>query len=315
MTTAFMFPGLNGLLRRSDRNQYLQVPEVQARFREAELLLEGKFGMNLSFDRILSGTTEEIYAVKNVSIAAVIICAIQVGVADRLMASEGEPSWLIGCSLGDLARSVCAGAYRFEDAIVNHIRYTRGIDGIEKIGANIGVATPSQAGFSDEDYRWFDEVQVDVSRLTPRFLNIGGRTADLKKVEARARERGWRTMPILNYPAHSRYILPYVEKIQAEFDEVQVQTPRLPTFSSFSARPISDPDEIRREFLLSITQTIHWDRAIRSLVENHGVTRFVNVGPCRSLSKMMKDIGVNAVTVEAYELIQCREEVAPPMPH
>jgi hypothetical protein len=30
---------------------------------------------------------------------------------------------------------------------------------------------------------------------------------------------------------------------------------------------------------------------VKDLVENHGVTRFVNIGPCRSLSMLLEEMG------------------------
>lgn len=300
---AFIFPGLNGLLRRADRNRFLGLPEVQARLSQAEGVLRDRFGIELSLNTLLEQGTSDIYAVQNISIAAVIICAIQVGVTDRLKSLGIQPDWVMGCSLGDLARSICAEAYRFEDAIYNHVHFTRGIEGIDKIGRNIGVAAKASQPFTDQDFAWFEEIGVDVSQLTPRFLNVGGRYAELEQVEAMAPEKGWHTMPILEYPAHSRYILPFVERVAGDFQEVTVGLPQIPMFSSFSNRPLENPDEIKKEFLLSITQTIHWHRAVTTLVREHGITEFVNIGPCRSLSRMMGDIPGAAPVIEADSLI------------
>lgn len=300
--TAYIFPGLNGLLRRADRKRYLHLDEVQARLRQAELALQARFGMKLDLNALLDQSTQDLYAIENISVAAVIICAIQVGVTDRLRSRGFSPDWVMGCSLGDLARAVCAEAYSFEDAICNHVHFTQKIDGIDKIGRNIGVAAPAAAPFNDEDYRWFDNVGVDVSALTPRFLNVGGRYADLEHVEVRAREKGWHIMPILEYPAHSRYILPYVERVQDQFQDVQVLEPKLKMFSSFSCRPIHQPEDIKSEFLLSITQTIHWHRAVTALVRDYGVRQFVNIGPCKSLTRMMGDIPDAAPVIEADQI-------------
>ncbi len=302
-TQAFIFPGLNGLLRRADRNRYLVLPEVKERFRQAEVVLSDRLNHKTPLLDLLEKSTEEIYAVENISLAAVVICAIQTGVTDRLRDHGLNPEWVMGCSLGDLARAVYASAYSFEDAVYNHVHFTRGIEGIEKIGRNIGVAAPISSPFDVADYNWFEEIEVDVSCLTPRFLNVGGRHAELGLVEKRATERGWHVMPILEYPAHSRYILPFVQKIEGEFSRVQVNTPQVKIFSSFSCRPLVDPEEIKKEFLLSITKTIHWHKAVTTLVRDHDVSEFVNIGPCRSLSRMMGDIPGAAPVIEADALI------------
>jgi [acyl-carrier-protein] S-malonyltransferase len=210
----------------------------------------------------------------------------------------------MGCSLGDLARSVYSGAYLFEDAVYNHVYYTRAIAGIDKIGANIGILAPKGQPFTftPEDFKWFDAMEVDVSRLTARFLNVGGRFRDLEQIKTAARERGWNVMNILDYPAHSRYILPFVERVAQDALRVRVNAPKIPMFSSFSVQPLVDPELIKREFLLSITMPIHWHVAVETLVATHGVRKFVNIGPCRSLSGLMRDIPVEVEVIEAADL-------------
>ena len=303
MKTAYIYPGLNGLLRPKDRSRFLHLPEVQARFKKAEVALADRLGMKVDFAHLLTLPTEEIYAIENISLAAAAICAIQSGVGDRLKATLPAPDWLMGCSLGDLARSVYADSYQFEDAVVNHIKFTQDIGGINQIGKNIGVSAPAGTKFSDADYAWFNEIEVDVSQLSSRFLNIGGRFKEIALIEERAIEAGWKTMTILEYPAHSRYILPFVEKVKKEILDVSVHAPTIPVFSSFSAKQLTDPEEIKREFILSITKTIHWDLAVTRLVREQGVTRFVNIGPCSSLSSLMRDIPVEVEMIEAHQLI------------
>jgi [acyl-carrier-protein] S-malonyltransferase len=303
MSKVFMFPGLNGLLKKADRMRYANQPNVQRYFQSAEIIIGDKFNKKISFLDFLNESTEYIYSVDNISLAAVAICSIQGGVSEAVASEFGKPDWVIGCSLGDLGRSVFANAYSFEDAVTNHIKFTQKIDGIDKIGKNIGVLATKTDSFSEEDYQWFSDIKVDVSRLTPRFLNIGGRFEDLKKIEEKAIENSWGTMTLLEYPAHSRYILPYVEAVRQDFQTVKTHSPKIKMFSSLSAVPISDPEIIREEFLLSITRPIHWCQAIERLHLEHGASEFINIGPCRSLSKMMRDIPVEVTVTESYDIL------------
>lgn len=303
MSVAFIFPGLNSLMRKSDRARFLHLPEVQDYFTRAENVISERFNKKFDFKEFLELPAEEIYSLKNISLAAVAICSIQSGVAQRLKDKVGEPDWVMGCSLGDLARAVFAGAYAFEDAVFNHIWFTQRIDGIDQIGKNIGVLAPKGEVFSAEDFAWFDETAVDVSCLTPRFLNIGGRYADLNKVEERAKEKNWNVITILEYPAHSRYILPYVQAVESDFHEVKAFKPKISVFSSLSTQPLEDPELIKQEFLLSITRPIHWSQAVQQLVNDKNIKQFINIGPCRSLSGLMRDIPVQVETKEAFEIL------------
>jgi [acyl-carrier-protein] S-malonyltransferase len=294
-------------MRRADRGRFIELPEVQEYFKRAEAALASRLNLTVNLNQLVQKEKDEIYAIENLSLAAVIICSIQCGVYKKLESAGLKYDWLMGCSLGDNARAIAAGSYLFEDAVVNHVHFTKNIEGVDKIGANIGVAAKVSHPFSSEDMAWFEEIGTDASHLTPRFLNIGGRFKELQLIRERAKEKRWAVMPILDYPAHSRYIAPYVEKVEDEYRTVSMTAPQKRIFSSLSCKELKQPEEIREEILLCITKTIHWHRAIETLVSEKNVTEFINIGPCRSLSGMMKDIPVDAKLTEASELIFTEE--------
>ena len=304
MKTAFVFPGLNGLLRQKDRERYLKLSHVIKRLEQAQTALLRELNLKTDLMGMLKQrNTDEIYRIDNISLAAVVISAIQVGVVDHLREHFPNPEWMVGVSLGDIARTVSAGAYDFEVAVVSHVRFTYKIDGIDKLGGNIGVATTLARPFTTEDFDWFESMGVDVSILTSRFLNVGALFKSLELVRERARERGWRIMPIIDYPAHSRYILPYVDASRDEFMNVQTMKPLIPIFSTISCKSLTDPKEIKTEFLETITRTIHFEQAITKLYNEHGVTRFVNIGPCKSLYTLLRDIPLDFDIVDAEDLL------------
>jgi [acyl-carrier-protein] S-malonyltransferase len=304
MKTAYLFPGLNGLLRQKDRERYLELPHVQARLKMAQTALYRDLGLNVDLLSMITQNTEEIYRINNISLAAVLISSIQVGVVDHLRELFPNPDYMVGVSLGDIARTVCAGAYDFETAVVSHVKFTHKIDGIDKLGGNIGVATTLQKPFSDEDFEWFEDNGVDVSVLTSRFLNVGALFSALEKVRVRSKEKGWRVMPILDYPAHSRYIKPYVDASENEFLQVKTVEPLVPIFSTLTCRTLELPSEIKKEFLETITKTIHFEKAITRLNKEHGVTRFINIGPCKSLYTLLRDIPLEFQIEDAEVLLK-----------
>lgn len=303
MTTAFIFPGLNGLLRQKDRERFINLPHVKKRFKQAEDALLTNLGLEVNFLKMLEQNSEDIYRIDNISLTAVIISSIQVGVVDHLRETVNAPDWMVGVSLGDIARSVCSGAYDFDVAVVSHVRFTQKIDGIDKLGGNIGVATTLSKPFTEEDFLWFQIMGVDVSILTSRFLNVGALFNSLERVRERAKNRGWRIMPIIDYPAHSRYIKPYVEASRNEFMNVKTTAPLIPIFSTISCKNLKDPHEIKEEFLETITRTIYFEKAIRILSKDYGVKQFVNIGPCKSLYTLLRDIPLDFNVVDAEDLL------------
>jgi [acyl-carrier-protein] S-malonyltransferase len=309
MRTVFLYPGLNGLLKKEDRFRYTHLPQVKKRLGQVQNIFKG-LGEEFSFEEYFNQNIEEIYSVQNICRAATAICAIQVGVTDYLMGQYIKPQWMVGCSLGDLARSISAGVCDFEDCIEGYIRFAKNLNGIEKIGANIGVSKrktgPTNGTFS-RGPEAFEEAEIsdmnnmglDVSIMTPYFLNIGGTYSLLEQFEKMAQEKNWRVVKILNYPAHSRYIADYVARASERISHVPTREPKIKLFSSISCKQVSDPQELKLELVFNMTKPLRWGEALVRLEKQEGPLRFINIGPCQSISKMIQDLPLKSQFQEA----------------
>jgi [acyl-carrier-protein] S-malonyltransferase len=299
MKTVFLYPGLNGLLKNEDRYRYTHLPQVKKRLCQVEDLFKENYGDNFLFKEYFNQNIEEIYSVQNICRAATAICATQVGVAEYLMDQCIKPDWMIGCSLGDLARSISAGVCSFEECIDGYIRFAKKLDGIEQIGANIGVSKPRGQSFVESEFLEMSEMGLDVSVMTPSFLNIGGRYSDLENFEKLANDRRWRVIKILNYPAHSRYIVDFVSNASDKIADVQTYKPKVKLFSTISCKEVSDPKELKTEMIFNMTKPLRWGEALVKLDELEGPLQFINIGPCQSISKMIKDLNLKSQFREA----------------
>ncbi len=301
--TCVIFPGLNGLFKDEDRNRFLAVPEVQTRFAQAEEVFADTFGMKFSFSEFLALPKEELYRIERISMASASITAIQVGVMDAIRNVLPEPEWFLGISMGDTARSVCAGAWSFEAAMVAIVKYTRSIEGADQVGANISLSCAKGEQFSEADLEFFSALNLDASHLTPRFINVAGSRENLKKVAIQAQQKGWRWLESFNYPVHSRELKPYVETVRPEFTQVPFHKPTGRILSSVSCREIYEPTELRDELMETVVAPIHFQKPIDLLIGKHGVERFINIGPCQTNSKFLKELGRSAEVVESAQIL------------
>src|SRR5262249_19810533 len=62
-------------------------------------------------------------------------------------------------------------------------------------------------------------------------------------------------------------------------------------YSSVLRREVKRPEEFREEFISSLVLSYNWKETVNDLVTNHAVTSFVNIGPCRTLSKLLRERG------------------------
>lgn len=305
MANVFIFPGLNSLLKPSSRSWFKDYPEVLEHFSIAEKILKKHYGYQDTFLNFLDKPIDEIYEPHNIGLAAVIICSVQVAIYKILINKIGEPDWVMGCSLGDIARNVCSGSFSFETTVEEHFKFTQGIEGIDKIGGNISLVTTDGSSFTDEDFNWFEDIEVDASKLTPRILNIGGLFKDLKKIKDKAEVNNWAAQDLVNYPVHCRHILPIVADSGYDINKITAQAPHIKVFSSVLNKPLETESEIREESILGVIKPIHWHESVFNLIKNHNVDTFVNIGPCRSLSMIMRDLRLpnNIRVLEAKRLI------------
>lgn len=299
MKTTFIYAGLNGLLKAEDRLRYLNLPEVRERLKQVEDIFKSQKQIEFKFEQFLRSTTEEVYAVDNISKAATAICAIQVGVSEHLMNKGITPDWTFGCSMGDLARSIVSDIVEFKTCIASYISFSDHIQGIETIGANIGISKLAGAPFTNDEIDEIRNLQLDVSVMTPKFLNIAGRYEEINQLLTEAPARGFRTVKILDYPAHSRYILPYVIAATNQVQDLKFQSPRFRVFSCISCEEITNNLEtIKKELLMNTLETLRWGEAISKL-EQVEEMRFINIGPCKSLTKMIPDLNLKSPIFDA----------------
>lgn len=298
MKTVFLYPGLNGLIKPEDRNRYLHLKFVQKRLATVQNIFLKNYNESFDFEEYFKKPVAEIYSVENIGKAATAICAIQVGVTDHLVEQNIHADWMIGCSLGDLARSVSSAMCSFDDCIIGYIKFAKKLRGIEKIGANIGVSKGKGQTFSNEDLQEMNEMGLDVSVMTRSFINIGGRYSDLENFKNFAANKKWRVIKILDYPAHSRYIASFVTSAMSEIQNTPITQPNTKLFSSISCKELSCPQELKKELVLNMTTPLRWGEALVKLEEQEGSLQFINIGPCRSISKMIRDLPLKSQFLE-----------------
>jgi len=119
----------------------------------------------------------------------------------------------------------------------------------------------------------------------PDQLVLSGALGALDEAEAELKERGIRgkRLPVAG-AFHSPLMEPAVEPFRAVVKGVEFAEPRVPVMSCVTARPFED---IPGELVRALTEPVRWLEVVRAL-EARGVTEFVETGPGRVLSGLVK---------------------------
>ena len=101
---------------------------------------------------------------------------------------------------------------------------------------------------------------------------------------------------------HSEFMRPAREKLATVLDTVTFKSPALPVLSNVTGKPHStDPGEIKALMLRQVTETTRWADDVEA-AKAMGCTRFVEFGPGKVLSGLVKKIDASLATCNVGDL-------------
>ena len=145
---------------------------------------------------------------------------------------------------------------------------------------------------------------------TPANINsaaqvvLSGDKAQIAAAAATAKELGIkRAIPLATAGAfHSKFMQPAREKLAPVLDGIAFHAPKIPVISNVTGRVhSSDPAEIKDVMLRQVTETTRWADDIAAAKEL-GCTRFIEFGPGKVLSGLIKKIDAALTTLNVSDL-------------
>ena len=129
---------------------------------------------------------------------------------------------------------------------------------------------------------------------------ISGDEAGVAAAIAAAKALGARAIPLnVSAPFHCPLMQPAAKAMAEALAQVDLRAPATPLVANITARPVSDPDEIRRLLVEQVTGRVRWRESVAWMAGEGGVSRFVELGAGKVLTGMAKRI---APEVEAVAL-------------
>ena len=141
---------------------------------------------------------------------------------------------------------------------------------------------------------------------------LSGSKDAIAAAAAAAKELGIkRAIPLATAGAfHSPFMAPAREKLAAVLDAVQFSAPKFPVLSNVTGKPHSfDPGEIKAMMLEQVTGTTNWAADVEA-AKALGCTRFVEFGPGKVLSGLIKKIDAALLTTNVSDLAALDATVA-----
>ena len=123
---------------------------------------------------------------------------------------------------------------------------------------------------------------VDVANFnSPGQIVISGEKSKIALAVGMAKEYGARKAVELTVAGafHSRLMEPAYRRLSAVLEETPVVMPRVPVVGNVDARPAGSPDAIRKSLADQVTGSVCWTASIEYLIDELGITRFLELGP------------------------------------
>ena len=275
---------------------------ARAVFEEADATL----GFSIS-EMCFTGSEDDLKLTENTQ-PAILTASIA---AYRLLEEKGiRPDFVAGHSLGEYSALVAAGSLRFSDAlrlVRRRGQYMREAvpPGEGAMAAILGL----RPGQISEICRKVAEADV----VAPANLNspdqtvISGTAAAVKRAVEQASAAGAKRAVVLpvSAPFHCELMQPAQTRLEQDLRATDFAPLRIPLVTNVEAAIITDGDEARYALTRQVTLPVLWEKSMRELMEQ-GVSMFVEVGPGRVLSGLLRQIerSVHCVNVEDPKSLQ-----------
>jgi [acyl-carrier-protein] S-malonyltransferase len=214
----------------------------------------------------------------------------------RVLAEAGVTAdFVAGHSLGEYSANVAAGAIEFAAAART----------VRRRGQLMQQAVPAGQGSMAAILGMPAEALIAVCRdassegalVQPANLNspeqtvISGATAAVERAVTLAKERGAKRAVLLQVsaPFHCSLMQPAQDGLSPILQEIPFSAAKIPVVVNVDAALVTDGARLRDALIRQVTGAVRWTESMQLLIAE-GVTTFIEVGPGKVLSGLMRQI-------------------------
>src|SRR5262249_20574986 len=132
---------------------------------------------------------------------------------------------------------------------------------------------------------------------SPSQTVISGEEAAVRRAMAIVRERGAQRVVELpvSAPFHCRLMAPLASSFEPVLAATPVHDPMVPVVANVTAEYERTADDVKRNLIEQLASSVRWSESMRRLLTD-GCDTFVEVGPGRVLTGLMRQIDSSAAT-------------------
>lgn len=289
MSRAFVFPGQGAQTIGMGKALAAAYPAAKAVFDEVDEAL----GERLS-DLIWSGDPEALTLTKNAQPALMATSLAGMRALEAEGVTMAAVDYVAGHSLGEYSALAASGAISVPDTA--RLLRTRGSAmqeavpvGMGAMAALLGLDFDTVVSLAAEAAD--GQVCQAANDNDPGQVVVSGDKAAIERAVELAKAKGAKRAILLpvSAPFHCALMAPAAEIMAQALADVTILSPAVPVIANVSAKPVSDPNEIRQLLVAQVTGAVRWRETV-SWLGAHGVTDVWEIGAGKALSGMVRRI-------------------------
>ena len=262
---------------------YENSQETKAMFEKADEIL----GFSIS-DIMFNGTAEDLKQTKVTQPAVFLHSVIKAKCIE-----DYRPDMVAGHSLGEFSALVACGAL----VAVRAQAMQKACE--SRPGTMAAVITLPEDQIA-EICNSCNGIVVPANYNSKRQIVISGEVAAVEEACAKMKEAGARRALVL--PVGGAFHSPLMESARQELadfiETIEFKTPSCPIYQNVTAKPTTDPAEIKNNLLKQLTAPVRWTHTVENMIAD-GAAEFIEVGPGTVLQGLVGQISSDVKTYGA----------------
>lgn len=302
---AFIYPG-QGSQTVGMGGTFLYDERSRGFFEQADKALD----FNLS-ELMLEGPAEKLTLTYYAQPALLTVSSM---ITERLAREGIVPSYTAGHSLGEYSALVTSGVLKFENAV--ELVHKRGLFMNDAVPAGEGTMAAILGMESADLERVTNDVTdstgvVQLANLnSPGQIVISGTKAGVEEACRLAKENGAkRAIPLeVSGPFHSELMRPASMDLSEVLSKSFLMDARVPVVSNVTAQPETNAAQLQDLLVRQLYSPVLWEQSVRKMIEL-GVTVFVEIGPGKVLSGLVKKIDRSVTVLPVHDMDSCEKAI------
>ena len=216
-----------------------------------------------------------------------------------------KAKFFAGHSLGEYSALACSNVLYFEDTIKL----------LKKRGNAMQNAMPKNKGgmiaVLGENIIKIEEIlKINKNEFDCFLANdnsngqvvVSGRKQDLEKLSITLKELNIKNIKLpVSAPFHCKLMAPATSIMKEEIINTDFSIPNVEIVSNVTAKPSKDPEKIKNQLIEQIEKPVRWRESIINMV-NAGCEKFIEIGPGKVLSGLIKRIDSNVKLIQVNNI-------------